>query len=304
MPITTSYKAILPILNDSCVTFRGPSWWISEGVQVRSLSDSESRFILENAPKGFEHRAEPEQKAIVTIDLPKGSYVKVMQQIEELVSGIAMSAQATFNLVAKEDPLVITYGVIISDAYITRLRGIHEFDMWGDTISLRKKKYQMIKGVSRKDITGLFEKSITALNQSPETGITLKRFCSALARSSQVDRIVDLTIALESLIPGGHELRFRFPYYLSLLAEVDLEKRKEVYDYLQTLYDARCSIVHGSDDDGKATRKALSHWEYIVRVAKTCILYRLEFEASMSGFEWKEHLLNLAYGETPIIWTK
>lgn len=301
MPIATTYTVLLPILNEVCVTYRGPSWWIADGLQFRSLSNHEARFICENTPGGFEHRVEPDQKVLVLTNLQQGPYkqVKASQRIE--VNNIALCSQVVLNLVADADPIIIPYGVVLSEAFTTQLRGVYEFEVWGDTLALRRKRYRIKKGIYRREIQALYGMAISALKRSPEIEITLSRFHSALLKGNSHDKLIDLTISLESLVPGGGEFRFRFPYFLSLVIEKDISERKGVFNDLRNLYDARSALVHGSPDRGSSVDQAINNWDRLVTFAKHCVLYRIQFECEVTDTKWKEHLTDLSYGEAPLI---
>ena len=301
MPAVTTYQAILPVLNKTCVTFRGPSWWLADGVQVRSMTVEEERLISEQAPPGFGHRVEAGQKILAMRDLEAGPYHRARISHEKAVNLTALGAQVALNLVAQSDPIVMPYGVVVSEAYTRRLRRVYEFDSWGDTTALRRRSYRVKQGIDRSEVEELFQMALSAMKQRPQLEITLSRLCSALVKTNFEDQLIDLAISLESLVPGGGEFRFRFPYYLSLLRYSDAEQRKDAFAQLRDLYDARSALVHGSADRSKCIADVSSSWPWFVTSAKHCVLYRLEFEHSMPDSDWKEHLTDLAYGQPPIL---
>jgi hypothetical protein len=304
MPIQTRYFALFPILNEVCVTFRGPAWWIADELQFRSLSESEARVIAENAPRGFEHRIDSGQKALVFTQLEQGALDQVAGKHHEEIKAISLCSQVVLNLVAESDPVAIPYAVVLSEAFRTRLRNVYEFDIWGDTLSLRKNRYKIKRVINRREIQELYRITIAALKRKPEIDITLSRFCSALLKTNPHDKLIDLTISLESLIPGGGEFRFRFPYFLSLIVDVQKNERIEIFENLQLLYDARSALVHGSPERGKQISKAEEQWDLILSYAKQCILYLIQFESQSRDIDWKKHLTDLSYGESPLIWSK
>ena len=301
MPVVTTYSAMLPILNDICVTFRGPSWWLAEGVQVRSMTNEEERFVSERAPRGFGHRVAAGQKMLAITSLEAGPYDRAKISHERAVNLTALCAQVAFNLVAESDPIVIPYGVVVSEAYIRRLRCVYEFDAWGDTIALRRRRYRIRQDIDRSEVQALFQMALSSVERRPELAITLRRLCSALVKADLEDQLIDLAICLESLVPGGGEFRFRFPYHLSLLTESDAERRKNAFRQLRTLYDARSGLVHGGADRSRRVAEAARIWPTLVASAKRCVLYRLEFERTVSDLTWKEHIEDLAYGKPPLI---
>ena len=300
MPIVTTYSAMLPILNDSCVTFGG-RWWLAGGVQVRSVTNEEERFVSERAPRGFGHRVAAGQRMLAITSLEAGPYDRVEISHEKAVNLTALCAQVAFNLVAESDPMVIPYGVVVSEAYTRRLRCVYEFDAWGDTIALRRRRYRIRQDIERSEVKALFEMALASVEPRPELAITLRRLCSALVKTDFEDQLIDLAICLESLVPGGGEYRFRFPYYLSLLTERTAEERKNAFGKLRTLYDARSALVHGSANRSRDVTKAATIWPMLVASAKRCVLYRLQFERTVSDLTWKEHLEDLSYGKPPLL---
>jgi len=131
--------------------------------------------------------------------------------------------------------------------------------------------------------------------------ITLSRFNSSLIRSDPLDRIIDLTISMESLIRSSYELKFKFALFNSLLSEPQTEKRFERFELLQTLYDARSSVVHG--DITKAAQKKIDEvikkFSEIVLLAQAAINYYLLYLFQNPPGEWSAHLEKLALGVSP-----
>lgn len=83
-------------------------------------------------------------------------------------------------------------------------------------------------------------------SQLRDLDVGLRRFNQAYARARTEDKIIDLTIALESSLLSDQrdELRYR----LATRGAALLSKRrnpKDTYSVLRALYDARSEIVHG-----------------------------------------------------------
>ena len=302
MPILTEYCAYFPVLNEVCSTFRGPLWWLSDHLQFRSLTDHEARLITENAPRRFDRRVDSGQKALILSHLQRGALGKVKSRHQATIRATALSCQVALDLVAESDPIAIPYAVVLSWATTTRLRSIQEFDVWGDSLALRKSRYKVKQDITRHEIQELYRLTERALNRKPTIEVTLTRFCSSLLKSNEHDKLIDLAISLESLIPGGGEFRFRFPYYLSLLVESTTDERMKAFKTLRSLYDARSALVHGSTDPGKVISRALDQWTLLVRYAKQCLLYLVQFESQERETTWKDHLQTLSYGQSPLIW--
>lgn len=110
------------------------------------------------------------------------------------------------------------------------------------------------------------------------------------------DRIIDLTIALESLVPGKEELRYRFALYLSFIAERDPARRTDRFALFRDLYDARSRIVHGSGLDARAEKKERALEEdldELKRLSLSAMNYYLLFLGEKDHSKWQEHLQGL-----------
>jgi hypothetical protein len=59
------------------------------------------------------------------------------------------------------------------------------------------------------------------------------------------ERMIFLTIALEAMLGGGTELRYRYANRAAVLLGDDAEKRKKYYQLILDAYDTRSKIVHG-----------------------------------------------------------
>jgi hypothetical protein len=131
--------------------------------------------------------------------------------------------------------------------------------------------------------------------------LTLDRFNSALFRSGTYDKIIDITIALESLIRGKTELRYKFALYNSWAdGEVDIKGRKDCFNLLMSLYDARSEIVHGSAQTAKQHERIVSpiirRWDDVIKIAENILGYYLLYLYFNDIDKWYEHQENLSLG--------
>lgn len=297
----TSYLALLPILNQSCTTFKGPAWWLAEDLQFRTITEEEARLIEEQAPQGFDLRPQPGQKTLVLTPLPAAPRASRTEVHLQFAEAVALSSQLAFAFASSKEPLVIPCTAIVSRSKITRLSRFHQFEIWGDTITLRKRKYRIRPGITSQEVSRLSTLARNAIASQPTLRISFRRFCSALIKTDPHDKLLDLTIALESFIPGGGEFRFRFPYFLSLLSSPDRADRDQAFEDLRALYEARSALVHGSAKAEKVIARALTRWDQLLSIAKQCTLYRMHFEEAAPRGDWERHLIDLSYGVAPLI---
>jgi hypothetical protein len=132
------------------------------------MTEEEARLISENAPQGFHHRVETGQKVILLTGLKNGKYNKSLaNQHRKDIFRSSLCIQLALNFVAQKDPITIPFGVVLSDAFSVRLRDVYEFDLWGDTLSLRRMKYRIARGINRDEIKKLHEISMEGLRTYP-----------------------------------------------------------------------------------------------------------------------------------------
>jgi hypothetical protein len=101
----------------------------------------------------------------------------------------------------------------------------------------------------------------------------MDRFNSALRRDRVEDQIIDLSVALETMIDETTEVSFRLSLYLAFASQQD---RQTAYDLFKALYDARSRIVHGTSHQPRAQRaidKIEDHLPDLIKYAKAAMLY-------------------------------
>lgn len=300
MPLTTSYQVFLPFLNQHVTSFRGPSWFLSENVQIRRMTNEEINFLSDLTPRQFLYLFDEDRKVAVLTGLQSGPYSRVRAGQEAEISKVALCIQTVFNLVGDEHALSIPYGFAIGEARVKRLIRIHEFDIWSDTLSISRKPYRFRVGVTALEIANLFSQLLLALSREPNIRFALTRFSSALLKINKNDKLIDLGISLESLVPGGGEFGFRFPFFLSLIADQAVDRRRQIREHFDLLYKARSAVVHG--EDRRDIQSAVAQWDDLVSHAKQCLLYRIYFETLHLPVAWNDHLVDLAYGQAVNIW--
>lgn len=137
------------------------------------------------------------------------------------------------------------------------------------------------------------------LSTAPAAEIVISRICRAYREGPGPDGIIDLAIALESLVDAKLEIKFQFCLFNCLIYSSDLESRKETFSLLQSLYDVRSAIVHGSKLAKSGKQKLISvteNWRLILEIARTNLTYYIEYCRNNSSDDWVNHLRALAFG--------
>jgi hypothetical protein len=91
-------------------------------------------------------------------------------------------------------------------------------------------------------------------------------------KHSEVEQLLDLTIALEALFSPSDrtELRFKISQAAALLIGENGTEKKEIFDFIKRMYDERSGFVHGGKDPvetGKVTNSDIQRLGDLVRRA-------------------------------------
>jgi hypothetical protein len=99
------------------------------------------------------------------------------------------------------------------------------------------------------------------------SNITVARLDRSEARDAWQDTVVDLCIALESLLPSAEsEMTYTYSTWIAALLGKDHEERKQIYDLMRWIYKVRGSLVHG--DTVKNLFKDVSNQEFERRIGE------------------------------------
>ncbi len=297
----SSLYVILPIFNESLLISSLPPWAVSEDLFYKELEENEIRLIQEEPSIIFqisEARNDVFLLSLTGIDITDK---KKENKLEDKIRMDALSLQTVFNLVGQEETMVIPYGIVIEKGQILKL--LYVFDLEQDFLPAKIKPYRILPNVTSDEIQNLISVTREIIRKDKTLQTTFRRFCSAFRKLNWEDRLIDLTIALESLIPTRTEISFQFAFFLSLMITDDVEERKNIFSKLSDLYTARSGIVHGSGSDRdikKAIQNSKENWKELVDYSKRCIFYRLEFRIRYPDQDWKKHIQSLGFGEHPL----
>ncbi len=287
-----STKIIFPILNKSVSTYDGPTWYLSDDVALETISDEDYSVI---STLGDEYTSLISTKTqcvrIENIDL---------ENVEGNV-GIASSKVAfIFNFFRNENPIVLSFAIQISKIRKAKLDNVFDLAVISDAYQKRSLGYRIKDKINRELITQFFKVLSDVYRKEKTILLTIDRYNMALYRKSLLDRIVDITISLESMINGATELRYKFSLYNAWSAADDNVSRRKNYELLLKLYDARSAIVHGSSMTQREYQKKIQpieeKWDEIVRIAEKAIGYYVLFLYQQESKKWKTHQENIALG--------
>jgi hypothetical protein len=277
------YSAVIPILNKGCSIPSSVPLPLSEEITLQKIRGDDLAAITEFDDDAFGL-------------LKGGSFVLAIaafnphQPALELNSNVS-AALFTLNVLGAGTPASIDKVYVLRTV---RKTSVSEKFVLGGHRHGNLDRFQIAKGTDLSYCPELFNAVSHALTKHSALRITISRFNSAIGRTSEDDKLIDLCIALESIFDSRTEISFQFALYNSILAESDAEKRVGIFKTLRNLYTERSNIVHGT----KGTDPAwlADKWADLLRITKASILRKIEFLRDGEHKDWKDYLERLALG--------
>jgi hypothetical protein len=264
--IMVSRRLMMPLPHKKVTTFRGPTWYFDEGVFLDTIYDEDY---------GAFHRDGLDEYYKTSIDIRTTCLYLNDPDFDDLVTyskRIATQIKFVLNNFAAGTPVVLPYAALIQVSGKARVLDIVDIEAVANPHAIRRQTYKLRPASDRETISNYYKVVNKCCQDHPTLLFALERFNSGLTRHEILDRIVDVTISLESLISGTQELTYRFALHNSLIAESKPEARRDAFDLLHNLYIVRSGIVHGdiaSKDKEKALKAVVENWEKTLRLASS-----------------------------------
>jgi hypothetical protein len=281
-------RLIIPFRNALETKFEVSPWYLSDSIYIREILGEDFGSIYKE-----------NQELYTPILSAKSTCLYIDEDFDGNPEALARSVATQIQYVIKTfatQPILVSHCALLDiSGDEPRLAAMIELL---STPFAETKPCILKEDATEKELHEWFTVVRTAVKNHDPVHITLSRFNSSLLRSDPLDKIIDLTVAMESLIQSGVEIKFKFALFNSLLSEPVTEKRFERFKLLQTLYDARSSVVHG--DITKSAQKKidqiLERFDEIVMAGQAAINYYLIYLFEKPPEEWSEHLEKLALG--------
>ena len=280
---------VIPILNKSFRRLTTPTWYLDDKIYISGLSDEDFAAVYRNDTDRVKTLIKNDQKCIY-------------QEIEasatnEQVLHLDESVRFSLNVFRQKHPVVTSVGLEFTKTRKTKLAEIHDLPSVHDPYSGISSSFALKVGVNKDKISAQFQFIRQVLDRYDNATVGIQRFNSALLRPNLSDRIIDLAISLETLVPGRTELRHKFSIYNAVIGEPNIDSRQDAYNLYKKLYDARSVVVHGrrpEDDDNVSWID--EHWDKVTNYAARSLSYYLFFLKDRKPSDWKNHLLGLDLG--------
>ena len=288
-----SKRVIMPLLYKKVTTFKGPTWYFAEGIYLETIYDEDYGAFHREGLDDYYRSGISTNTTCIYLDEPN------FEDFAAFAKRAATQIKFVLNNFALQTPVVIPYAALISTGKKSRVAQIVDIAADANMHSYKRQTYKIRPTANREIISNHYHVVDKCCQRTPAVLFALERFNSGLTRFEMFDKIVDLTISIESLISGSQELSYKFALYNSFIATSDPDARREAFELLQSLYSARSGIVHGdtsTKDKKKVLDEVVNNWDNIVRIAKAALNYHLIFIQDKTKSDWDVHLKNLVLG--------
>jgi len=307
------FRIIIPVLNRQFLAFEEPVWNLADKVSCRTIPDTDYgevwRYLDDKEDEQYRSLFDPKTKCIY---FDQSQVSGEMGKIADYVREQAILVQALFNLFSDGDPIIMSFAVVIEVAEVNDQRedgsplnvmGIIDLEPVANILQFKLYQFKLKSTATQERLNQFYRVVCNVAKKYPEVYVTLSRFNTALTKVTESDRIIDITVSLDSLIREKNELNFKFATYLSFIIGKTPSERLDAFQLLSGLYSARSGIVHGTPG-GKDSKKALKlvreNWGKIILSAKAALTYYMFYLYSEITNEvqapWKDHLKRLMLG--------
>lgn len=278
-----SYYHVIPLLQKECKLLSNVPVLFDSKVSIKAIKSEHIGAIMKRR-SDFSASLSGKTKCIL---IEPGA---VSASIDE-VQRIALHASFVLNFFAKSGASMCVQSFKLKYDRSHVMIGVDAISSIGPP---NHGKYEIDNTVSPNEIKTLYQSTQKAVLKDKSLIISIKRFNGALTKTELDDKLIDITICLESIFNAQNEISFRFSLYNSIISEADPQRRYESFLLLKKLYNLRSNIVHGNKDiDSVWTSE---NWPKIISIAKIALVKKIEFLQANESLAWQAHLDKIALG--------
>jgi hypothetical protein len=284
---------IYPLLVRQFTFLRGPVFYFSDNHYLAQVNETDHGTILRYCPNDYQGLLNSRFRCVY-FDADDN-----VQDDEITTTGQLLAY--TLNYFSSLDALDFPFSIALRRVG-RRNRATFAPSTTRHLLNTPTNRFRLAQGTGGKDLQKLFSLTKRAAGADPRVKLMIDRFNSALRRDRLEDRIIDLSVALETMVDESTEISFRLSLFLAFVSQQD---KATAYEHFKTLYDVRSRIVHGSTHQRRA-RRAVDDIENrmpeIIKHAKAAMLYFYTYFSQDQPGDWGKHCLGLVLGsEQPII---
>lgn len=281
--MSVDYSAVIPFQHDVSL-FGSVPLILRDGIIVRSIRPEHLGAILKKSRRMSEQISSSTKCIVISTGENKPQ--------AQPIADAALCGTFSLNVFSKSGSVSHGQAFIIK---FTRSPLVTEILEYGMQKANKPAKFLIDKKVADPaSIKSLFESTEAALRKDSALAIALRRYNTALAREIPEDKIIDLSICLESIFNSQSEISFRFALYNAVLTKKDVEERLQAYKTMKDLYSNRSNLVHGN----KLLNREWfdQNWLAVVKTAKLSLLRKIEFLSENGKEDWQPYLDRLVLG--------
>lgn len=286
-------RLFMPLLHKKVTTFDGPAWYFSEGMYLETILDEDYSALQRDKLEDHHKTYVNIRTTCLYIDDP------IFDDLQEYAKRVAIQIKYVLNNFTINTPTVLPYAALVVVGARSRIKEVIDLEAITNVHSYTQQIFKLRSSAQPHTISTFYNIVDKCCRDHRSLQFTLARFNSGFTRQDIYDRIVDITISLESLISGSSEVSFKFALYNAFTAETDAKARKTAFELLQALYSARSGIVHGdiaSRDKVKVLERIQTNWPQIIQTARAALNYHLIFVNEKGLANWDQHLKDLVFG--------
>lgn len=283
---------VIPIINPISDNITLPIFFNNE-IAINTITKEDYYFcnvFIESNHQEFEKLLQTSSKCI-TISLNSTN------NLEQVMNESSSMLLFILNYFKKSEPLYLFMSLFISDDGASLQNTL--FDLPANYQSYLQKEFDFKEGINTSVLIETYTMLEKAYKNNPAILFTCNKFNEFHYKTKLNEKIVDLTITFESMIPGTTELRYRFCVTQAILSEPKIGSRKLAFGLFDKLYNSRSGIVHG-DIDTNSRKKDIdfvtSSLDQIYQYLRSSLFYFLAFTSENSKKSWEQHLTQLVIG--------
>lgn len=191
-----------------------------------------------------------------------------------------------FNHFRSDDPLFMPSAFLIDGVRSERI--VEHITLHAPYKHNYKLNYRPTNACTAPDYSEFYPRITSAIDRLPSLRITLDRFNSALLKDRIEDRIIDLCIALESLLSSQTEIAYRFSIQHAVLSKGNQYEAQDSFKLLKLLYDTRSKIVHG--ENARGLPEVQNNWATLLDLAANSISKYVLHLSERDHGSWQRYL--------------
>jgi len=244
--------------------FKGIRWYLDDNVFVEMIHDDDAGLILRRETDGPAAGIHASSKCIYVNNVADGA-------VDALCSSITTRLSFLFNVFRESAPASCSTIFVIGGKRRRSVVKVYNAEHMSAGSPASSASYRIKRDTKQATITSFYKALTAACEKASNLVLTLDRYNSSLLRTHLHDKIVDITVALESLIEGENEIAFQVALFTSLVAKRVAAERTSSFTLLKKLYSARSKIVHGAEIAEKHILPVKESWDEVVAIATAAI---------------------------------